>query len=142
MWRLIRVHLSACLNRTCLKVHRTWALSTSPTSPRLVRAANSHQTVIPAVLAVFPVWSLCGRDLEPDGQEVTVEPDELQHSDQFFQLFQVIYSPKNGRNLSAPPPLVLAPPDLRARLISDFLSSSQSGQRCHQGQTKGRVLLW
>lgn len=142
MWRLIRVRLSACLNRTCLKVHRTWALSTSPTSPRLVRAANSHQTVIRAVLEVFPAWSLCGRDLEPDGLEVTVEPDELQHSDQFFQLFQVIYSPKNGGDLPSPPLLVPAPPDLRAGLVSDFLSSSQSGQRCHQGQTKGRVLLW
>lgn len=77
MWRLIRVHLSVCLNRICLKVHRTWALSTSPTSPRLVRAVNSHQTVIRAVLEVFPAWSLCGWDLEPDGQEVTVEPDSL-----------------------------------------------------------------
>lgn len=76
---------------------------------------------------MFPAWGLRGRDLEPDSQEVTVEPDELQHSDQFFQLFQVIYSPKNGQSVSCPLPLVRSL-DLRAGLVCDFLSSSHLGQ--------------
>lgn len=77
------------LNRICLKVHRTWAPLTSPTSPRSV--LTSKWVFFCSCGRIFPT-GVCLR-LEPGADEClqTRRAASEQHSDQYRAVFDALY---------------------------------------------------